>query len=546
MISPSRPEKKAELVCTHCWTPVNEDRILHVRGMIFCGFKCLRQYHWCLIRFYASSRSKRFLMHIQRRKGWSTGLAAGLILSFALIGIFAFILSSPAPGPPGFLSVTDASIDIPFINKSPFFPNEWTSRLDQAEAVSRSQATGAGLKDSQKRVIKERVKISLVKDYPLGAQKTVGISGQASEGSICALYLNDALYEATTCAKGRFFFPRITLLPGKNMIEVVSHDPEGFIIPSNPIELFVDTGLRITEKVKNITRGDIEEKKVCLTFDGGASASCAPEILDILKIYNVKCTFFLEGDFIRNHPGIVKKMVAAGHEIGNHTDTHPHLARLNSQMRYETLPWVNKAFVQNQLKKAEMAFFRVTGRRMAPFWRAPYGEQTLEILNWAEEIGYTHVSWTCGRDLEDGLDTLDWVHNTDSPIYYSSEEIADKIMHYGEGTPEGANGGIILMHLATSRPAEDRVHRRLPHIIEGLINRGYRLSLVSDIIDLDKGPVVQKAENQHKSDQAIKVNKAKIIKPSEKNKNSVNPKTKKDKEEPVSKEEIAASVARRR
>lgn len=436
-------------------------------------------------------------MLIHRRKGWSTGIIAGLILSFVLIGIFAFILSAPISVPPELPPITEATINIPFIVTPPFYPNELTASFDQGRSVL--QTNSPGLKEAHKRGIKERVKIGLVKEYPFGVQKTVGISGQASEGSICALYLNDELYEATTCAKGRFFFPRIALLPGKNIIEVVAHDPEGYIIPSNPIELSVALDLQITEKGKNVTRGNLEQARVCLTFDGGASACCAPEILDILKEYRVKCTFFLEGDFIRNHPDTVKKMIEAGHEIGNHTDTHPHLAKLNSQMRYETLPWVNKAFVQNQLKKAEMAFFRVTGRRMAPFWRAPYGEQSLDILRWAEEIGYTHVSWTCGRVLEEGLDTLDWVYNTDSPIYYSAEEIADKIIHYGEETPEGANGGIILMHLATSRSVEDRIHRRLPTIIEGLRKRGYHLSLVSESIDFPRDSVVQKAENRHES-----------------------------------------------
>ncbi len=114
----------------------------------------------------------------------------------------------------------------------------------------------------------------MIKEYPSGPRKTVGISGQAATGSICALYLNDTLYEATTCIKGNFFFPSVALRPGKNIIEVLVHDPEGYIVPSNKVELFVDLNRKITEKGRNITRGNLEEKKVCLTFDGGLSILC--------------------------------------------------------------------------------------------------------------------------------------------------------------------------------------------------------------------------------------------------------------------------------
>ncbi len=138
---------------------------------------------------------------------------------------------------------------------------------------------------------------------------------------------------------------------------------------------------------------------------------------------------------------------------------------------------------------------------MAPFWRAPYGEHNLEILRWSEEIGYTHVSWTCGRVLEEGLDTLDWVYDHESPIYFSAEDIRDKIIHFGEENPEGANGGIVLMHLATSRPVEDRVHSQLSAIIEGLQKKGYNLTTVGDVINLSGGSVYSE---QSKDNEPVK------------------------------------------
>ncbi len=474
--------------CENCWNPVPEDFLVKFRGKKFCCFDCLVRYYRCVISVCLGIQIKKLRIFIFHKKGWSTGIVAGIIFSFFLIATLAFILSSPVSRPPKLPPVTEAMVNIPFLPPSPFSPRDLTVNMAGSNSanIDSKNSESEGLENLQERRIKDRVRIDLIKEYPITVQKTVGISGQALEESICALYLNNRLYDATTCIKSKFFFPRVALLPGVNIIEVIAYDSIGRTIPSNSIELFVDFNRKMTEKGKNITRGSLENKNICLTFDGGASASCAPEILDMLKRYRISCTFFLTGDFLRNHPYLVKRMIQLGHEIGNHTDTHPHLASLNSNLRFKTLPWVNREFVHNQLKKAEEAFFRITGKRMAPFWRSPYGEHNLEILKWAEEIGYVHVGWTCGRILEEGLDTLDWVYNSESPIYYSAKEIREKIVGFGEDTPEGANGGIVLMHLASSRPAEDRIHYQIPAIIEGLRKRGYHLSRVSDIIEFQQ------------------------------------------------------------
>ena len=487
------PKKKTQKQCHHCWNPICENCLIQFHGKDFCSMGCIRRYYSCIFRLFIVSQIKGLRVRILRRKSWSAGLFAGAALSLILLILFGFVLLNPFSTPSELSPITEATVDIPAGLPTPFSLTMLRSGKKQIQAVSKKLSTG--WENIRERQIKESVKIFLIKEYPSNHQKTVGISGQATAGSICALYLNDMLYEATTCTKGHFFFPRVALHPGENVIEVLVHDPEGFVVPSNTIELLLDMNRQITQKGINVTRGSIEKPVFCLTFDGGASASCAPDILNILERYQITCTFFLTGDFIRNHPDLVKKMVAQGHEIGNHSDTHPHLATLTSHMRFETLPWVNKAFVQNQIIRAEQAFFNVTGRRMSPFWRAPYGEHNIDILSWGEEIGYTHVSWTCGRVLEEGLDSLDWVYNKESPIYFSAEEIREKIIHFGEDTPEGANGGIVLMHLATSRPIEDRIHQQLPDIIEGLQKRGYRLAPVSEVIDTHQSSILADRKN---------------------------------------------------
>jgi len=237
--------------------------------------------------------------------------------------------------------------------------------------------------------------------------------------------------------------------------------------------------------VEDVTRGNPARREMALTFDGGREANVTAEILDILKAQGVRSTIFLTGDYIRHYPQMVQRMVEGGHEIGNHTDTHPHLTTYGMNGRQETLPGIDRGFLLRQLRSAEEAFFSLTGRRMAPYWRAPYGEENAEIRAWAAEAGYRHISWTRDFGRRESLDSRDWVTDQQSRIYLSAERVRDRILSYGQGRREGSNGGIVLMHLGTLR-SKDRVHERLPEIIEALKGRGYRLVTISEL--LREGP----------------------------------------------------------
>ena len=124
---------------------------------------------------------------------------------------------------------------------------------------------------------------------------------------------------------------------------------------------------------------------------------------------------------------------------------------------------------------------------MVPFWRAPYGEQNSTLRRWAQEAGYQHVSWTSDPERRKTLDSLDWVADPSLRIYCSAEAVRDRILGYGEE----ANGGIVLMHLGTSR-THDRVHERLGEIIDGLRGNGYRMVKVSELLESreDEGEIV--------------------------------------------------------
>jgi peptidoglycan/xylan/chitin deacetylase (PgdA/CDA1 family) len=232
---------------------------------------------------------------------------------------------------------------------------------------------------------------------------------------------------------------------------------------------------------EDIQRGDVSTRRIALTFDGGSEANIVGEILDSLRAANVRATMFLTGQFIRMHPDWIRRMVADGHEVANHTDNHPHLTTYAANRRQHTLSVVTREVLIGQLRRAAESFRTVTGKPMAPFWRAPYGEHNREIRGWAAEAGYRHVSWTQGVGTAEDLDTRDWVADRSSHIYRSREEIATRILEFGNGRPEGLSGGIVLMHLNSNRQT-DRPHDGLPDLLRALQTQGYRLVTISQLL----------------------------------------------------------------
>ena len=269
-------------------------------------------------------------------------------------------------------------------------------------------------------------------------------------------------------------------------------------IIENRIEIKdVEQGLLTQEEIKkpllvDIDRGSYNKKEISLTFDGASGEKYASDILRTLREKQIVTTIFVTGRFIRRNPELVLEMIEDGHEVGNHTYSHPHLTSYEDTWRHEILPGVDKAFLQDQLLRTAKVFKDVTGRDMASVWRAPYGEMNKEILQWGYETGFTHVLWTKDRKRKESLDTLDWVYDRGSRFYHTAEEIKDKVLSFGKGD-KGLNGGIVLMHLSTERNT-DLPHLRLGEIIDNLREKGYRFVTVSKLIKgLKAGEPIQVA-----------------------------------------------------
>jgi peptidoglycan/xylan/chitin deacetylase (PgdA/CDA1 family) len=232
----------------------------------------------------------------------------------------------------------------------------------------------------------------------------------------------------------------------------------------------------------NFTRGDLSRPRLLLSFDGGSEASAASSILDTLEREGVRTTLFLTGEFIRNQPDLVYRILARGHEIGNHTARHRHFTTWESNRRHDTRPDVDRAVLLGELEGARQALLQVAGVEMAPFWRSPYGEVNGEILLWAAQAGYLHVGWS------PGMDSLDWVSDPASRHYRSPQEFLSVLTRKARGEPQGLNGTIILMHLHSNRPWADRFDRHLGETIRWLRAAGYDLVPASSLAGITGVP----------------------------------------------------------
>jgi len=233
----------------------------------------------------------------------------------------------------------------------------------------------------------------------------------------------------------------------------------------------------------SFNNGAVDKNLVSITFDGGSSANVASDILDTLKSRGVKSTMFLTGQFIRKYPELIVRIAADGHELGNHTFTHPHLTSWEQDRTQALLPNIDRLFISKQLQGNERLLKEKTGLQFSPLWRAPYGEFNRTICRWGLESGYMHVGWRQGKTWAQGLDSNDWIPDENTPGFKTPEQVLEKILTLSETKPYGINGGIILMHLGTERSEKEmQVHLVLGTLIDRLREGGYEIVSVSEMI----------------------------------------------------------------
>ncbi len=312
------------------------------------------------------------------------------------------------------------------------------------------------------------------------SENRITIVGEAADNISLSLLVNHELRAVTISKDGRFSFENVTVKAGDNELVVRGLDEHGHV--SLLEKIITITGRPIAEiTAGDFSRGPADRKHIALTFDGGSGNGSAEAILNQLADKKITCTFFLTGAFMKRYPDLVRRIVADGHEVGNHTWSHPRLTTVAQNRRQETLAEMSKEKLQQELKRTADYFTRLTGKEMAHYWRAPFGEHNREIRAWAEELGYTHVGWTVTNGQS--LDALDWVADKNHRGYQTSEKILSRLLAFGRDSDTAGRGGIILMHLGSQRK-DDPVHPILPALIDSLRDRGYEWVTISRMRDI--------------------------------------------------------------
>lgn len=200
----------------------------------------------------------------------------------------------------------------------------------------------------------------------------------------------------------------------------------------------------------------VEEDRVAITFDDGPDPEWTPRILDILKQRGVKAAFFIVGQEAERNPDLVRRIVAEGHEIGNHSFTHPNLAELPPSM------------IRLQLNATERLIESLTGRSTNLF-RPPYNADShpskleeLLPISIAQSLGYMTV-------LEN-IDPKDW----EKP---SADELLARVQTAQD------QGNIILLH--DGGGDRSATIEALPAIIDYLRERGDRITGIGELLGMD-------------------------------------------------------------
>jgi peptidoglycan/xylan/chitin deacetylase (PgdA/CDA1 family) len=204
------------------------------------------------------------------------------------------------------------------------------------------------------------------------------------------------------------------------------------------------------------TSCNVQGMYIAMTFDDGPSAQLTPKLLDMLKERGIKATFFVVGRNVEEYPDIVRRMANEGHEVANHSWSHPALTKLGAES------------FRKQIENTNEAIAKATGKRPV-LMRPPYGA-TSALLNrrLSEQFGLKVILWS--------VDPLDWKYRNSNRVYSSIIQ-------------NTRPGSIILTHdiHATTVAA-------MPATLDTLLSKGYKFVTVSELIAMEVPAQLAKKE----------------------------------------------------
>ena len=193
-------------------------------------------------------------------------------------------------------------------------------------------------------------------------------------------------------------------------------------------------------------KNENEYMKIALTFDDGPHPRYTEQILDILDEYGIKATFFVIGINAKYYPETLESIVERGHEIGNHTYTHPHVSTINSEA------------MLLEIERCEDMIHSLSDYQTKLF-RPPEGMVDGDVISVLRQLDYKVILWD--------IDTRDWAHTSPAEI---CDAVVSKI----------SSGDIILMHdyIGHNSPTPEALRLFIPKLLE----KGYRFVVVSELI----------------------------------------------------------------
>lgn len=196
---------------------------------------------------------------------------------------------------------------------------------------------------------------------------------------------------------------------------------------------------------RSVPTGD---KRIALTFDDGPHPTLTPRILEILDRYGIKATFFMVGENVINYPETAREVIKRGHEVGNHTFTHPHIAGLNEDA------------IMDEIGKCEDALEELCEYR-PHLLRTPQGALTPSLEKCLQDDDYILVLWS--------LDTRDWEKKSTASVVRA---VLDRVQA----------GDIILMHdfIGHNSKTPDALEKIIPQ----LLSQGYEFVTVSALLGI--------------------------------------------------------------
>jgi polysaccharide deacetylase family sporulation protein PdaB len=189
---------------------------------------------------------------------------------------------------------------------------------------------------------------------------------------------------------------------------------------------------------------DRSDKRIALTIDAAWDADKTPFILETLAKYNVKATFFLCGVWVKAYPDQVKAIFDAGHTIGNHSLSHPHMTNISQDA------------VEKEISSLDDLIEKITGKRTVLF-RAPFGEYNDDVIRTVRSTGHEPIQWD--------IDTIDWKPER------SANTILDTVFKKLD------DGSIILCHNNGYK-----IEEYLPTLIETAQANGFTFVTVDELL----------------------------------------------------------------